>query len=63
MGNNDNIFDFLKSTRFWAAVFGAGAAALTQEQPRLQLAAFLGSLAAAFITIRTVDRVTDKATE
>lgn len=63
MGKNDNILDFLKSTRFWAAVLGAAATAMTQTESRLQIAAFLGSLSAAFITIRTVDRVTDKNTK
>lgn len=63
MSPQEDIFAFLRSTRFWAAVTGAFAAALTQTNLRLAFAAFFGALATAFITIKTVDRVTDQATK
>lgn len=69
MGSNENIFDFLKSTRFWAAVLASGATAILMVDQMLiplwlvVFAHFSQLLAAAFITIKTVDRVTDKATK
>lgn len=67
--DNDNVFVFLKSTRFWALIVGSVATAIlmvdaTQLPLWLSIAAHSVQIASGgFIGIRTADRITDKMAE
>jgi uncharacterized membrane protein len=57
--------EFLKSTRFWVMIIGAASAVLIDPsfataQWYESLGKFLSIVAAGFITVRTVDRASEK---